>query len=480
MSIAKRVATGEWQHLIRTRLALTVILMMLALIAIAAGASALQLSKEAGIRANYQLEAEEAFRNQPARHPHRVVHYGHYVFRNPAPLSGIDPGVDTYTGRSIFLEGHRRNTATFAEARETSVLTRFGAVSPAFMLQVITPLLLILIGYGSVVRERVRGTLLQLVAQGVTVNLLIRGKALAIGVVAALALAPLLISMVWLVAKNPAELLPALLMLSGNLLYLGFWVMLIVAVSAYAKTARSALITLMILWAATTILIPRIAADVAASIYPSQTQTEMDILIQRDMRTVGDSHNINDAGFQTFQQQVLAEYGVSRIEDLPVNYRGLVSLQGEAAGSAVMNQYAAELHATQRQQSGVITAFSLISPYLAVRNLSMRAAGTDLINYQRFLDAAEAHRFTLIQEVNSLHAHELDYADDAARSIDHDAEQRTRVNPEFWQRLQSFSFMPSPVTERLLTASPLLVFLLLWLAIAVVLIRKIADKAGKA
>ena len=93
---------------------------------------------------------------------------------------------------------------------------------------------------------------------------------------------------------------------------------------------------------------PRIAADVAATAVTSQTQTEMDILVQRDMRVVGDSHNINDPGFRSFQDQVLEEYGVDRIEDLPVNYRGLVSLQGEAEGSAVMNQYAAELHATQR------------------------------------------------------------------------------------------------------------------------------------
>ena len=480
MSIAARVASGEWQHLIRTRLALTVIVMMLALIAVAAGTSAIQLTNEAEVRASYQREAEEAFRNQPARHPHRVVHYGHYVFRNPAPLSTIDPGVDTYTGRSIFLEGHRRNTATFAEARETSVLTRLGAISPAFMLQVITPLLLILIGYGSVVRERERGTLLQLVAQGVRPATLIQGKALAIGGVAAMAAAPLLIAVLWLVVRYPSELLSASLMLAGHLAYLAFWVMLIVAVSAFAKTARTALITLMIIWASTTVLIPRIAADVAANLYPSQTQTEMDILIQRDMRTVGDSHNINDAGFQSFQEQVLAQYGVSRIEDLPVNYRGLVSLQGEAAGSAVMNEYAGQLHATQRQQSNVITAFSLISPYLAIRNLSMRAAGTDLINHQRFLDEAEAHRFALIQELNSLHANELAYADDAQRSVDYEAEQRTRVNPEFWQRLQSFNFMPSPVSERLTAASPLLLVLSLWLVLGFLLIRKIADKAGRA
>lgn len=479
MNVVMRVARGEWLHLMRTRLALTVIVMLLGLIAVAAGTSAYQLSSEAQVRIAYQLEAEEAFRNQPARHPHRVVHYGHYVFRNPAPLSVIDPGVDTYTGRSIFLEGHRRNTATFAEARETSVLTRFGAVSPAFMLQVIAPLLLILIGYGSVVRERERGTLMQLVAQGVRPGSLIQGKAMAIGGVAFLAMVPLFISALWLGIRYPAELMPALVVLAGHVAYLAFWVVLIVTVSAIARNARTALIALMVIWSVTTVLVPRLAADVAATAVPSQTQTEMDILIQRDMRIVGDSHNINDPGFQSFQQQVLTEYGVDRIEDLPVNYRGLVSLQGEAEGTAVKNRYAAELHAIQRQQASIVNLFSLVSPYLAIRNLSMRSAGTDLNNHQQFLDAAETHRFELIQTLNTLHAHELRFEDDAARSVDPEAEQRTRVDPAFWQQLQSFNFKPIPAMDRLLSASPLMLVLLLWLGAMLLLVARISDKAGR-
>ncbi|MBC54278.1 MAG: ABC transporter permease [Gammaproteobacteria bacterium] len=480
MTAILHIARGEWQHMLRTRLAVTIIVMLLALIAVAAASSAQQLVSESQTREAYQREAEATFRSQPARHPHRMVHYGHYVFRTPAPLAVIDPGVDPFTGRSIFLEGHRRNTAAFAEARETSVLTRLGVVSPAFALQVVAPLLLILLGFTSVVRERERGTLLQLIAQGVPARALVLGKAAAIGSVAALASLPLLIGVMWLSIRHPTEALPALLVFAGHATYLGFWVLLITVVSALASKARSALITLIIVWAATTILMPRIAADVAATAVTSQTQTEMDILVQRDMRVVGDSHNINDPGFRSFQDQVLEEYGVDRIEDLPVNYRGLVSLQGEAEGSAVMNQYAAELHATQRRQATIINLFAIASPYLAVRNLSMRSAGTDLINHQRFLDAAEAQRFELIQQINTVHANEVLFADDSARSVDHESEQRTRVSGDFWHRLQDFNFTPQPASDRLLAALPLGVVLALWLLAATVLIRRVARKAGEA
>jgi ABC-2 type transport system permease protein len=360
------------------------------------------------------------------------------------------------------------------------VLTRLGAVSPAFMLQVIAPLLLILVGFSSVVRERERGTWVQLLALGVRPGQLILGKAIAIGGVAALVLAPLLVSVLWLALRHPGELLPALLMLGGHALYLGCWVLLIVAVSAWIRESRSALIGLMVLWASTTVLMPRLAADVAATVVPSQTQTEMDILVQRDMRTVGDSHNIDDPGFQTFQERVLEQYGVDRIEDLPVNFRGMVSYQGEAEGSAVMNHYADDLHAVQRRQADVIQWFSLVSPYIAVRHLSMRTAGTDLINHQRFLDAAEAHRYALIQELNTLHTHEVRFEDDAARSGDYGAEAATRISAEFWQRLRSFSFTPLPELARITSALPLLLMLALWVGLSIAALRYVSNRAGEA
>ncbi|MDP2140689.1 MAG: DUF3526 domain-containing protein [Gammaproteobacteria bacterium] len=471
MTQAMKIAAGEWTYVLRSRLAVWTLGILVALVAVSALNSDAQLRAEATTRAEYQRQADEAYRAQPDRHPHRMVHYGHYVFRTPAPLAVLDPGVDSFTGRSIFLEGHRRNTATFSEARETSVLTRFGSVSPAFSLQVLAPLLLILIGFSSVARERERGILLQLLAQGTSGSALICGKAIALAGVAALALLPLLVSGIWLAITHPAELRPLAMVLAGHAAYLAFWVGAIVAVSALASSTRSALIVLIGAWVLLTVLVPRLATDVAASVLPTPNQAEIDIRLQAELRAVGDSHNINDPGFQSFQQQVLEQYGVSSIEELPVNYRGLVSLQGEAESSAVMDRLMAEQHALQRGQSGVMKWFALVSPYIAIRHLSMSSAGTDLLNHQQFLDAAEAHRFNLIQGLNTIHAEELDYADDSARSRDQDAEQRTRVNSEFWSHLQEFDFTGTAPAQRAVSALTLLIALLLWLTASIIMLR---------
>ena len=51
--------------------------------------TSLHQEAEAELRNHHQTEAEEAFLSQPNRHPHRMIHYGHYVFRSPPPLQRL-------------------------------------------------------------------------------------------------------------------------------------------------------------------------------------------------------------------------------------------------------------------------------------------------------------------------------------------------------------------------------------------------------
>ncbi|MFY8089577.1 MAG: ABC transporter permease, partial [Rubrivivax sp.] len=108
------IAGAEWRYWLRSRLALGGALLLAGLLIATTVLTTLRMQGEAADRAHHQAEAEAAFLSQPARHPHRMVHYGHYVFRTPAPLALFDPGLDAVTGQSIFLEGHRQNTAMFA------------------------------------------------------------------------------------------------------------------------------------------------------------------------------------------------------------------------------------------------------------------------------------------------------------------------------------------------------------------------------
>ena len=111
------VAADEWRYWMRSRLAIWAIALFTVLLVTAGVLTGLQAHEDEHNRNAYQAESEETFLSQPDRHPHRMVHYGHYAFRAPAPLAVIDPGLDAVTGQSIFLEGHRQNSASFDVAR---------------------------------------------------------------------------------------------------------------------------------------------------------------------------------------------------------------------------------------------------------------------------------------------------------------------------------------------------------------------------
>lgn len=471
MIAARLLAVNECRLMIRSRVAQIAVLMLLALSAIAALTSIAHRDASNDLRIRFQQQADRAFDGQPARHPHRMVHYGHFVFRPLPALAAFDPGVDAFTGSTIFLEGHRQNSANFGDVRQSSLLARFGQLTPAFVLQVLAPLVLIFIGFGAVARERETGTLRVLRSHGMTARSLLTGKMLALGGVAALMLLPGGASLAWLVAAEGASPMIAGVLALGYALYLMLWVSGIVTVSAIARDARTALMGLLGIWALTTILVPRIAPDIALSAKPLPTRLETDIAIQRDLRRIGDSHNPDDPHFAAFKAKVLAQYGVSKVEDLPVNYRGLLAMEGEKLTSGLFDKYAAEQFSAQRAQGNTALGFALASPAIAMRSLSMALAGTDLDGHRRFLQQAEAYRFAIIQQLNRLQAEALTYADDGNRNSDPDAARRVRIDPEHWHDVPDFTYRGASASERLQAALPGAAILLFWLVLAVAALR---------
>ncbi|MCA3733934.1 MAG: ABC transporter permease, partial [Phenylobacterium sp.] len=183
MSPVLRIATNELRVLARARVAQLAIALVVALSAVAALTAITQGQESQEIRSRFQAQADREFDGQPARHPHRMVHYGHFVFRPLPALAGFDPGVDAFTGSTLFLEGHRQNSANFGDVRQSSLLVRFGQLTPAFVIQALGPLVLIFLGFGAIARERDSGLLRLHFAQGVRAGQVVLGKAAALSVV---------------------------------------------------------------------------------------------------------------------------------------------------------------------------------------------------------------------------------------------------------------------------------------------------------
>ena len=469
MGVVAAIARAEIVLMARSRLAVIGMAALLLLSVIAAATSTVHMAREQEQRHAHQHTTDELFRAQPDRHPHRMVHYGTYAYRPVSALAAFDPGVDPFTGTVLYLEGHRQNSATFGAVREETGLMRFGRLTPAFVLQVLAPLLLVFLGFALVARERESGTLRQLRLHGAGAGRILAGKGLALALVAGIALLPALAALALLVLRSPGELGAAALVAGAYTLYLLAWVALITAVSALARSGRGALITLVAAWAFIAVLAPRGAAELAGHLVPLPTRAETDLLIQAELRRIGDSHNADDPFFNSFRERLLAEHGVQRIEDLPFNYRGALSLEGEALTSRLFDTHAQRMADIQRGQRAVVTAAAVLSPAIAVRRISMAGAGTDLEQHLRFLQQGEAHRFALVQQLNRIHRDQLTFADDSVRSRDPAAERRTRVAAANWATIPDFQFQPADPAERRAVALPALAILAVWLGAALLL-----------
>lgn len=480
MNTAILIARDELRLMYRNRVALLSLGLMLLLTATSAITSWTHQQGISELRARFQAEANEAFEHQPDRHPHRVVHYGHFVFRPLGALAAFDPGVDSFTGNAMYLEGHRQNSANFGDVRQSSLLIRFGQLTPAFVLQTLAPLLMIFLGYGVVTRERERGTLRQLLAQGVTPGALIAGKGLALILLAALILLPSLLTFAFIASQPGSAWQPLLTIAMGYSLYLLLWAALVLLASATMRRSRDSLLGLLTLWTLTVILLPRIAPDIAAHAQPLSTRLETDIALQNELRQTGDSHDPNDPFFAAFKQRTLEQYGVERIEDLPVNYKGLLAVEGEKLTASLFDRYARESYGIQSAQSAVMDRFGLLSPAIALKRLSMAAAGTDLAGHQRFIDQAEAYRYAFVQQLNQLQADAVSYNDDIASEEDPSVARRKRVSAQNWQTIPEFEFQPVAASELIRSAMPGAAMLALWLGVAASLLAPASRHLGRA
>ena len=459
------IAREEWRYWSRSRLSIAVLAFALLLVIAAAAASLSRNHAIAHERHALQTESHETFQAQPDRHPHRMVHYGHYAFKPPPPLGVIDPGVDVYSGNVIFLEGHRQNTAMFAERERGASANLVGSLTPAFVLQVLAPICLILLGYSTITREREAHTDLQLFSQGISGAVLLTGKLTALVSVALLMLIPLVGAVLMAVLGGEAWQ-TGLALVTGYLAYLLIWCLLILITSSLSQRGAASLMILMGVWILISLVIPSYSANVGR-MAEAAGKIESDFALLEELRELGDGHNAADPAFTSFRDRLLETHGVEQIEDLPLNFRGAVASKSEADLTELLRRYAESRFEGESAQATRAAEFGWISPVIAIRELSMSIAGTDLPAHHRFLRETEELRFDFVQGLNEAHSTQLSYEDDINRSDSEEANQRARISASNWQVLDDYRFEPAQAEIRLANATGASGSLLVWLLLAI-------------
>lgn len=415
--------------------------LMQLLLAVALFTSWQQYQQSRALQISSQQLVEQQWLAQPDRHPHRVAHFGHFAFRPPSALSYFDIGVNNWVGNSVFLEAHKQNSANFAKDDQAATLLRFSELSVANLLLFVWPLVLIGLGFSTISGDQERGTLKQMLAVGVKFSHLLCGKGLAYTLLSGAFLLPVFIVSIVLSLASDAVFTSDVFYRIGLLfvLYLAycvFWISVVLLVSSLTRLPKHSLTALVTLWFVLLVLTPRTLADITQQLHPHKSRNMLSLAVQSDIRKVGNSHNPNDPHFNEFKQQILKKYAVETVEDLPVNYRGLIMQEGERISAEIYQRhYQHQLDQFNAQQA-FISKFYWLNPYLAVRDLSMAISGVDSRHFFNFEQQAEQHRFERTQGLNKIHTHE----------IDHHNDREQRVSSSMWQNFPKFDYQPASLS----------------------------------
>ena len=466
-SILRQIIRHEWLFLYRRRVVVVGLVLLILASIVSMFFSVQQYQRYEKQRIELQNMVDSTFDTQPNRHPHRMVHFGQFVFKPLDVLASFDIGITDYTGQLVYLEGHRQNTANFGDVRQSSILVRFGQFTPAMVWQILAPLLLILVGFSLMARERESGMLCILRTLSVKPSTLIFGKLITLLGIVGIILTPLLLGLGYCVIFFEAPLLTALMIFLSYTVYLVFWAVCIIIISASCVHTKTALVSLLSFWLFMVIVLPRVASTLSTITHPLPDKTTTDFVIARQLDAMGDSHNPDDPYFNDFKASVLKQYQVSRIEDLPFNYKGLLAIEGEKQMSLIFNQSIEAQSLMLLRQNQLADLLQLYNPALSIRKLSMILAGTELEMHDHFLKQAEDYRYNLIQALNQLQLSTLTYADDRNRNKDAEAARRVRLDPTYWKKMPDFTFQPLPKKAQYQLAAPYLLSSAIWLMVLV-------------
>ncbi len=416
----------------RIRIAFVIVILLLG---VAVWISARQYNN---VNEQYELAktAERAiWDNQGEKNPHSAAHYGTYAFKPKYPLSLLDQGVDKYAGTSIFLEAHKRNEAQFSAAADQTGLSRFGDLTPDFILLFIIPLLIILLGYNSFTKEREMGTLTLLKSQGISSWKWMLGKWIALFLpILIITTALFLVAGILLSNLEDFGVFSWRSLLTMYLVYIGYYIIFLNIVLLISSTVNKSGISLVVslsVWIVACLAAPKAASNIAEAKHPYPTRQDFAANVLKDKKEGLDGHNPWSKEAKLLEKEILQKYEVDSLHQLPFNFDAYRMQRGEEHEAKVYFKHYSYLKDQYTKQTRLYRVLAVISPYLPTRFLSMSIAHTDYAAHWDFADAAEDYRIATQQFLND---------DFAVNSVYGDWSYRAK--PEFWKSLPVFEYSP--------------------------------------
>lgn len=410
------------------------------------------------VRYGAQVEAVTAaerarWLGQDAKNPHSADHFGLWVFKPSAPLAVLDPGSEPYTGRMVRVEAHVFNDAVYRAVQEAGPLARAGLGSVADIVGLVVPLAAILLGFSAFAADRERGTLRLALGNGIAPGPLFAGRfaALLLALVLVVGL-PLLGTGALAALSGDAagwQAWPRLLAwVAAQLAYAALFLLVAMLVSLVARTARHALAAALVIWVGLCIAAPRLATAAVETLVPAVSHREVRARIDAELRP----HRTAEAN-DSRTREVLARYGVSEADALPVDLRGLMMVENDEHHFELYDREFGALFDGLAARERAFAWAGLLSPRVALQALSQTLAGTDFAQHAHFVWTAEAYRRAISERMNA-----------EIRDRPQRGGATLVAGPELWRDIPPFAHAPLPLSRGLADAVVPALVLALWLA----------------
>ena len=390
------IAQNEIKSALRDKRVAIFIAVIFLLVSLSVYISFIKHSQLQHYRERAANEKRHQWVRQDPKHPHMAAHFGNFAFKPVTPLNWVDYGVDNYTGTYVYMEPHHQNDFVFTPAMEMNASIRLGELSPALILQIFVPLLIIFMCFAAITKERENGVLKLLYAQGIPIQKLVMGKILGYYSIVCCLLIPLLVCMIF----STSFVGRFALLILFYAVYFYIITSLAVLTSAFVKTSRASLLTLLGGGICFAILIPRITANIGADLYALPSREAFTAAIAQDIKKGINGHNPDEARKKAVIAATLKEYHVDSLAMLPVNIEGIFLQKGEEYSSMVYDVHFSKVQKTISRQNALTGMSSFINPFLAIRSISMTLALTDPESHIHFQKSAEDYRRSFVQYMN--------------------------------------------------------------------------------
>lgn len=455
------IILNEWKMLVRNRVFIYLTIFFVLSLILVVWMGIIQNSTQQEYRTNAQKHVRKQWDNLEAMNPHRAAHYGSYAFKPNNLLNSMDGGINDITGNVIQLEGHVQNEIVYSEASQSLSISKFGKLKSSLLLQYVIPLFLIFLAYGSISNEKETQRLKLLIFQGISMTRLIFAKSLSIWIYG---LSLLLITIVFqslLISSDPEvfQRLALLILSYGSYYYI--ITSLATYFSARLKNNTSALSAILATWILWTIFLPKIWGNAVEKIHPLPSRMAFKAAMKEERSKGIDGHNPTDKRREQLKNKYLTEYKVDSLQQLPINFDGIVMQEDEEYGNLVWDKHFGNNYNILQNQKGLYQVSGLLNPFASLQSASMGFCGTDMIHHLDFLKKAEDYRRVLIKALNDKHAYGGSKTGDWGWT----------VGSMFFKSVEDFSYNTPKIIGLIIHYVVDLVCLLWWGLILTIMIR---------